>query len=106
MNRTKASGWGFLLIAVGTCLTSGAASAEDGKYRSPYESVERMSQAGRYATGRVGRVVGNSMCGYGCGRAMERSTRYVYDRSRDAANRYAPYMQNIGRRIGRRVRDR
>jgi hypothetical protein len=72
---------------------------------SGYQSIDRMSEAGRRGTTGIGRAVGNRMCGYRCGRAMGQATDRVYRGSRDFATHRGEQLRGWGRdNIAPRIR--
>ena len=104
MNRVKQV-CGLFAIAACACLASSPAAAQ-GKDTSGYPSVYRISAYGRSIMGQVYGYAGSRVCRQGCGPAAQQGGYYIYDRSREFANRYGQRLQDVGRRIGQSIRQR
>jgi hypothetical protein len=97
----------YAIIASLAVASVGSEAAAQNYPSSGYGSIDKMRDAGRYGTGRVGRFVGNRMCGSVCGRVMQRGTNRVYDGSREFASRRGEQLRNWSRRhIAPRIRRR
>lgn len=91
------------MLAIAATLAATPAIAQQ---QGSSTSIDRMSDKARATTGAIYRAAGTRACGTACGRAAERVGTEVFDRSKNAANRYGEKLQAVGRNARQRLNRR